>query len=154
MNECSLVITCATCKITCNAYNDDKGYLKYTYISKFQPLRQFMYKYQSLWHLDQIPVFTSMKYSTPPWPSWQLVWHLWNIWIEIKSYITYKIHLSSWYEWNKLNSLGLKKCSSLKGGRGQLFWLWNMWEGGIHQSQVLKNLWKIITPLCVNVCIS
>jgi hypothetical protein len=39
-------------------------------------------------------------------------------------------------------------------GWGQLFWLWNMWEGGIHQSQVLKNLWKIIILLGVNVCIS
>jgi hypothetical protein len=32
------------------------------------------------------------------------------------------------------------------GGRGQLLRLWNIWEGGIHQSHVLKKLWKIIIP--------
>ena len=33
INECSLVITCATCKTTCNVYNDENEYLQYTYIN-------------------------------------------------------------------------------------------------------------------------
>jgi hypothetical protein len=74
---------------------------------------------------------------------------IWNAWIAIRHTINItrnSLGPSCWSEFDK--SLDLAKSVSPSrafGRRGQLFWLWNMWEGGTSEK---KN------PICVNACIS